>query len=59
MTEEEQRIVQKWKRRAKIFKDAYREAELAWMDALNSKIESDFKLLQAERRIAELEAKPN
>ena len=54
--EEESRIAETWKRRAKLFRKAYYEAELQSMDALKGRIESDMKILALQRRIAELEA---
>ncbi len=52
MTEEERRL-EKWKRRAEIFRQAYREAE---GEAVNLKMELEFKTAVLEGRIAELEA---
>ena len=54
MTEEEQRILEKWKRRARRFSRAYHEAE---MEALDLKVALDFKTLTLQQRIAELEDK--
>jgi len=54
--EEENRIAETWKRRARLFRKAYYEAELQSMDALKGRIESDMKILALQRRIAELEA---
>ena len=54
--EEENSIAETWKRRAKLFRRAYYEAELQSMDALKGRIESDLKILALERRISELEA---
>ena len=54
MTEEEERVLEKWKRRAKQFSRAYHEAE---MEALDLKVRLDFKILTLQQRIAELEEK--
>jgi len=56
MTEEEARVLQKWKRRAKAFKDAYHEAENR---ALDLELELALKTQSLETRIVELEAKRN
>jgi len=52
MTDEERRVLEKWKRRAKMFRQAYREAE---GEAVNLKLEYSLKLQALQQRIAELE----
>jgi len=54
MTVEEDRLLEKWKRRARIFRQAYREAE---GEAVNLKLEFALKIQALEQRIAELKAK--
>ena len=56
MTEEKQRILEKWKRRAELFRRAYREAENR---ALDLELELALKTQALESRIVELEAKLN
>ena len=56
MTEEEQRVLEKWKRRAEIFRRAYREAENR---ALDLELELALKTRSLETRIAELKAELN
>ena len=48
--------MEQWKRRARLFRQAYREAELHSIEALNARGEADLKLRLLLQRIQELEA---
>ena len=56
MTDEEKRVLEKWKRRAKLFQQAFREAE---GEALNLKIELAQQTDLLQGRIKQLEARLN
>ena len=53
MTEEERRVLEKWRRRAHLFRQAYREAEL---EAGDLKVELALKTHALQKRMGELEA---
>jgi hypothetical protein len=54
MTEREERLLEKWKRRAEIFRQAYREAE---EETVNLKLEFALKIQALQQRLAEIEEK--